>query len=339
MGFTVLKKGLLSLIQGGPRLGFQQYGVPASGAMDDYSLRVANLLVGNDEYESCIEALIVGPSIKFHEKSIIAITGGDLGPMLNGIEIDMYRSYIVNKGDTLSFSGMKNGCRTYISFGGGIDVPIVMGSKSTYTKANLGGYKGRELREGDYLNLFKFNGNINSILPKKYIPKYENEITLRVIRGPQDDMFDKDNIQILFKSIYEITNECDRMGYRLSGEKINHINGADIVSDGIAFGAIQVPGHGNPIIMMADRQTVGGYAKIANVISVDLYKLAQAKPGDKVRFKEVDIYESHRILKKYEHVIDEIKSNMKTFQVINKKTYSINLKPSNPFINRKPFAK
>lgn len=325
MGFKVLNKGLLSLIQGGPRVGFQQYGVPVSGAMDDYSLRIANLLVGNDEYEACIEALIVGPSIKFDEKSIIAITGGDLGPMLNGINIDMHRSYIVNKGDILSFSGMKNGCRAYIAFGGGVDVPIVMGSKSTYTKANLGGYEGRSLKDGDYVKLLKFDGNINSILPKKYIPSYENEITLRAIRGPQDDMFDKNNIKTIFNSIYDITNECDRMGYRLSGEKIKHLNGADIVSDGIAFGAIQVPGHGNPIIMMADRQTVGGYTKIANVISVDLCKLAQAKPGDKVRFKEVDIYESHRILKKYEDIIDEIKSNIKTFEVINKKIYSINL--------------
>lgn len=325
MGFKVLNKGLLSLIQGGPRVGFQQYGVPVSGAMDDYSLRIANLLVGNDEYEACIEALIVGPSIKFDEKSIIAITGGDLGPMLNGIEIDMHRSYIVNKGDTLSFSGMRNGCRAYIAFGGGIDVPIVMGSKSTYTKANLGGYEGRALKDGDYVKLLKFDGDINSILPKKYIPSYENEITLRAIRGPQDDMFDKNNIKTIFNSIYDITNECDRMGYRLSGEKIKHLNGADIVSDGIAFGAIQVPGHGNPIIMMADRQTVGGYTKIANVISVDLCKLAQSKPGDKVRFKEVDIYESHRILKKYEYIIDEIKSNIKTFEVINKKIYSINL--------------
>lgn len=325
MGFKVLNKGLLSLIQGGPRVGFQQYGVPVSGAMDDYSLRIGNLLVGNDEYEACIEALIVGPSIKFDEKSIIAITGGDLGPMLNGINIDMHRSYIVNKGDILSFSGMKNGCRAYIAFGGGIDVPIVMGSKSTYTKANLGGYEGRSLKDGDYVKLLKFDGNINSILPKKYIPSYENEITLRAIRGPQDDMFDKNNIKTLFNSIYDITNECDRMGYRLSGEKIKHLNGADIVSDGIAFGAIQVPGHGNPIIMMSDRQTVGGYTKIANVISVDLYKLAQSKPGDKVMFKEVDIYESHRILKKYEDTIAEIKSNIKTFEVISKRFYSINL--------------
>ncbi|WP_195335606.1 biotin-dependent carboxyltransferase family protein [Paraclostridium bifermentans] len=325
MGARVLNKGLLSLIQGGPRIGFQQYGVPVSGAMDDYSLRVANVLVGNDEYEACIESLIIGPTIEFDEKSIIAITGGDLGPMLNGIRIDMYRSYIVSSGDVLSFSGMKNGCRTYIAFGGGIDVPIVMGSKSTYIKGKLGGYKGRELRDEDYIKLLKFDGNINSILPKKYVKEHDKEIILRAVRGPQDNMFDSKNIKAFYNSVYNITNECDRMGYRLSGDKINHLDGADIVSDGIAFGAIQIPGHGNPIIMMSDRQTVGGYTKIANVISVDLCKLAQCKPGDKVKFKEVDIYEAHRILKKYEDEISEIKNNIKKFELVNEKFYSINL--------------
>lgn len=325
MGAKVLNKGLLSLIQGGPRIGFQQYGVPVSGAMDDYSLRVANMLVGNDEYEACIESLIIGPTIEFDQRSIIAITGGDLGPMLNGISIDMYRSYIVSRGDILSFSGVKNGCRAYIAFGGGIDVPIVMGSKSTYFKGNLGGYKGRELRDDDYIKLLKFDGNINSILPKQYVKEYDKEIILRAIRGPQDNMFDSKNIKTFYNSVYNITNECDRMGYRLSGNKINHLDGADIVSDGIAFGAIQIPGHGNPIIMMSDRQTVGGYTKIANVISVDLCKLAQGKPGDKVRFKEVDIYEAHRILKRYEDEIAEIKENIKRFEVISKRFYSINL--------------
>lgn len=325
MGAKVLNKGLLSLIQGGPRIGFQQYGVPVSGAMDDYSLRVANMLVGNDEYEACIESLIIGPTIEFDQRSIIAITGADLGPMLNGISIDMYRSYIVSRGDILSFSGVKNGCRAYIAFGGGIDVPIIMGSKSTYFKGNLGGYKGRELRDDDYIKLLKFDGNINSILPKKYVKEYDKEIILRAIRGPQDNMFDSKNIKTFYNSVYNITNECDRMGYRLSGNKINHLDGADIVSDGIAFGAIQIPGHGNPIIMMSDRQTVGGYTKIANVISVDLCKLAQGKPGDKVRFKEVDIYEAHRILKRYEDEIAEIKENIKRFEVISKRFYSINL--------------
>lgn len=325
MGAKVLNKGLLSLIQGGPRIGFQQYGVPVSGAMDDYSLRVANMLVGNDEYEACIESLIIGPTIEFDQRSIIAITGADLGPMLNGISIDMYRSYIVSRGDILSFSGVKNGCRAYIAFGGGIDVPIIMGSKSTYFKGNLGGYKGRELRDDDYIKLLKFDGNINSILPKKYVKEYDKEIILRAIRGPQDNMFDSKNIKTFYNSVYNITNECDRMGYRLSGNKINHLDGADIVSDGIAFGAIQIPGHGNPIIMMSDRQTVGGYTKIANVISVDLCKLAQGKPGDKVRFKEVDIYEAHRILKRYEDEIAGIKENIKRFEVISKRFYSINL--------------
>ncbi|MEG2984682.1 MAG: biotin-dependent carboxyltransferase family protein [Peptostreptococcaceae bacterium] len=325
MGFTVLNKGLLSLVQGGPRIGFQQFGVPVSGGMDDFSLRIANILVENDEYEACIEALIIGPSIRFDDKTRIAITGGDLGPMLNGIEIDMYRSYIVNKGDILTFSGIKSGCRTYIAFSGGIDVDLVMGSKSTYVKAKLGGYEGRELIDGDYVKLHKSEVNANYILPKEYIPNFTDDIVLRAIRGPQDNMFDEENIKKLFTSKYIITNECDRMGYRLEGNKINHIDGADIVSDGIAFGAIQVPGHGNPIIMMADRQTVGGYTKIANVISIDLDKLAQAKPGNTISFKEIDICDAHRKLKKHENKIYEIKNNIKKFEVINQRLYSISI--------------
>ncbi|MBO3444903.1 biotin-dependent carboxyltransferase family protein [Clostridium sp. CCUG 7971] len=323
MGFTVKNKGLLSLIQGGARIGYQQYGVSASGSMDEFSLRVANILVGNKEYEACIETLVMGPTITFDEKTVIAITGGNLGPMLNGVKLDMWRSYVVNKGETLSFSGASEGCRAYIAFEGGIDVPLVMESKSTYTKAKIGGFKGRALKENDYIKLGKGEGKYISTLKKDYIKNYENNVEFRVIRGPQDNMFDEEEILKLFSNEYILSNECDRMGYRLEGEAIKHLNGADIVSDGIAFGAIQVPGHGKPIIMMADRQTVGGYTKIGNVISVDLCKLSQLNPGDKVRFKEVDIYESHRLLKKFEDNIKEIKNNIEKFEVIEKKRYSI----------------
>ena len=323
MGFTVKNKGLLSLIQGGARIGYQQYGVSASGSMDEFSLRVANILVGNKEDEACIETLVMGPTIAFDEKTVIAITGGNLGPMLNGVKIDMWRSYVINKGETLSFSGAIEGCRAYIAFEGGIDVPLVMESKSTYTKAKIGGFKGRALKEGDYIKLGKSEGKYISTIKKDYIKNYENNVELRVIRGPQDNMFDEEEILKLFLNEYTLSNECDRMGYRLEGESIKHLNSADIVSDGIAFGAIQVPGHGKPIIMMADRQTVGGYTKVGNVISVDLCKLSQLKPGEKIRFKEVDIYESHRLLKEFEDNIKEIKNNLKKFEVIEKKIYVI----------------
>lgn len=325
MGFKVESKGLLTLIQGGPRIGYQQYGVSVSGAMDSYSHRLGNILVGNKEDEASLEILIMGPTIVFDKSTKIAVTGGNLSPQLNYTDIQMYKSYKVNKGDILSFGAMKEGCRAYVAFEGGIDVPLVMGSKSTYTKAKIGGFKGRALQEGDYVNLFDCKDDNICILEDRYIPKYNKDIVIRVTKGPQDDMFLEEEWEKFVSSEYIITNECDRMGYRLEGEAINHINGADIVSDGIAFGAIQVPGHGKPIIMMADRQSIGGYTKIANVISVDLPNLAQCKPGDKVKFKEVDIYKAHELLRIQESKIKDIKDTLINQTVVKNRYMSVTI--------------
>lgn len=325
MGFTVKSKGLLTLIQGSPRIGYQQYGVSMSGAMDSYSHRLGNILLGNKEDEASLEILIMGPTLLFDKPSKIAITGGDLSPRINNIPIKMWKSYIVNSGDILSFGNLKSGCRAYISFEGGIDVAYVMESKSTYTKANLGGYEGRSLKENDYINLDNLKSNTINTIDDIYIPIFKNEITLRVVKGPQDDMFSDEEYKKFISGEYFVTDECDRMGYRLDGEPIKHLKGPDIISDGIAFGAIQIPGHGKPIIMMADRQTVGGYTKIANVISTDLYKLAQAKPGDKISFEEVNIYQSHELLKLYEKEIENVKNNMKSQEVLKNRNLNITI--------------
>lgn len=325
MGFKVQSKGLLTLIQGGPRIGYQQYGVSVSGAMDSYSHRVGNILVGNKEDEASLEILIMGPTIVFDKSTKIVVTGGNLSPQLNYTDIQMYKSYKVDKGDILSFGEMKEGCRAYVAFEGGIDVPMVMGSKSTYTKAKIGGFKGRALQEGDYVNLFDCKDNSVCSLDDKYIPKFDKDIVIRVTKGPQHDMFLEEEWKKFISNEYLITNECDRMGYRLEGESIKHINGADIVSDGIAFGAIQVPGHGKPIIMMADRQSIGGYTKIANVISVDLPKLAQCKPGDKIKFEEVDIYKAHELLRIQEAKIKDIKDTLINQTVVKNRYMSISI--------------
>ena len=325
MGFKVENKGLLTLIQGSQRIGYQQFGVPVSGVMDSYSSRIGNILVGNDEEEACLEILMIGPKLVFDKKTKVAITGANLEAKINNIEIAMWRSYEVNKGDVLTFGNIKSGCRSYVCFAGGIDVEEVMGSKSTYTKAMLGGFEGRALKEGDYIKLGECNIDYCSVLDKKYIPIWDNEVEIRIIKGPQDDKFENKEWEKLISSDYTVTNECDRMGYRLEGDAIKHIDGADIVSDGIAFGAIQIPGHGQPIIMMADRQTVGGYTKIGNVISIDLHKLSQTKPGDKIRFKEVDIYSAHSLLKDYEKKFEDIKSTISTHIVLSEKRYRINI--------------
>lgn len=297
----IIKSGLLTTVQDNGRYGYQKFGVPVSGAMDSFSQRVSNLLVGNDLNEAVLEVTFLGPTIEFLEDRVIAITGGDLSPMINHKSIAMWKSIYVKKGDILSFGGIKKGCRSYISFDGGIDVPLVMGSKSTYIKGKIGGFQGSSLKVGDILKCGSPNYNFKFIkgraLCSKYKPEYTNEIIVRVILGPQEDCFTDRGINTFLSSEYTVTNQIDRMGYRLDGETIEHSKGADIISDGIAFGAVQVPSNGKPIIMMADRQTTGGYTKIGNVISADLSKIAQAKQGDKIRFRAINMDEAHEILK------------------------------------------
>ncbi len=312
MGFKVELGGFQTLIQDRGRVGYGQYGVSGCGAMDEYAHRVGNILVGNDENEASLEVLMIGPTIKFDEYTQIAITGADLGASLNGKNIDIWRSYEINPGDILSFKGAKTGIRAYISIAGGIDVPIVMGSKSTYTRGKIGGFEGRALKKYDYISTFfeERDFTINKKVDDEYIPKYDTNIVLRIVNGPQFDCFSDSEINKFLYNEYKVTNEIDRMGCRLEGESIKHIKGADIISDGISYGAIQVPGHGKPIIMLADRQTSGGYTKIGNVISVDLYKLAQAKPNDIIKFELIDIYEAHRLLKEQELKIKSIYKNI-----------------------------
>lgn len=322
------KPGLLTTVQDLGRYGYQQFGVSVSGAMDHISARLANILVGNDENEGIIEVTMLGPEIEFLDSVVIAVTGGDLLPTLNNMKINMNKSILVNKGDKLSFSGIKNGCRSYIAFSGAIEVPIIMGSKSTFTRGKMGGFEGRALKQGDILTIGEPNKPLSSLAGKEIqedLYDYRNNIELRVILGPQEDAFTEKGLGTFLNREYKVTNECDRMGYRLDGEKIEHKDGGDIISDGIAMGAIQVPSHGNPVIMMADRQTTGGYTKIGNVISVDLPKVAQAKPGDKITFKKIELKEAHKLLKDVEDKIAYIKEQcMKEKGII--RTIRYNLK-------------
>ena len=284
------KPGLLTTIQDLGRFGFQQYGMPVSGAMDTYSLKLANVLVGNKSGEACLEATAIGPQIEFSSETFIAICGADMQAEINGNEVEMYKTISVKSGDKLSFKGLKRGFRTYISFVGGLDVPIVMNSKSTYLRGKIGGFKGRPLKIGDELEIGSLSSNIDiKEATKDQIPIYKDHLTARIIAGPESDYFTVKGLANFLHSEFRLTDQCDRMGYRLSGEKIEHKLSADIISSGIAFGTIQVPAHGEPIIMMADRQTTGGYTRIANVVSADLPYLAQLQPGDTIRFQEAKL--------------------------------------------------
>lgn len=291
MSITVLNPGLLTTVQDLGRIGYQQFGVTVSGVMDPRSTAIANILVGNEEGEAVLECTMMGPHLQFDQATCIAVTGGDLGPTLDGHPIPSYRAIQVKAGQALRFTAPRQGCRAFLAFAGGLDIPLVMNSRSTYLKAKIGGFQGRKLEKGDVIP-FRApktelkNLNIRFLSPE-FVPR--PEYTLRVILGPQDDYFTQEGVDTFLGQTYTVTPEFDRMGCRLEGPEIQHKDGGDIISDGISFGAIQVPSSGKPILMLADRQTTGGYTKIANVISVDFRILAQLKSGDKVRFYPVSI--------------------------------------------------
>ena len=291
MGITVKNPGVLTTVQDFGRFGYQQFGVSASGVMDPRAMSLANLLVGNPEDEAVLECTMMGPELSFDEANVIAITGGNLQPMIDGVPVDTYRAIAVAAGQTLRFMGPKTGLRAYIAFAGGLDIEPVMGSRSTHMKAKIGGFQGRKLDKEDQIGFRAPKETLKNMDLRVMAPEFvvRPEYLLRVVMGPQDDYFTEAGIKTFLSEVYTLTPEFDRMGCRLDGAVIEHKNGGDIISDGIAFGAIQVPSAGTPIIMVADRQTTGGYTKIANVITADFRILGQLKAGDKVRFAKVSI--------------------------------------------------
>lgn len=303
MKLQIIHSGPLLTIQDKGRFGYLKYGIGNAGAMDQKAYKRANVLVGNTQGEAALEATVMGPEIHFTEDCICAITGADMKPMLNEVPIENNRPFLAPKDSVLRMGFTVNGCRSYIAFAGGIDVPMVMKSRSTDMKCQIGGLNGRKLQDGDELDLGKSQVEYEQILRKgeKLSPepaKYEKDITVRVVMGPQEYAFSEEGLQTFLNEIYEVTSESDRMGIRLKGDEIASKAGVDIVSDGIAEGSIQVSSNGQPIILMADHQTTGGYAKIATVISVDLPLLAQALPGSKVKFQKVELKEAQKIYKK-----------------------------------------
>ena len=303
----VLNGGILTTIQDSGRYSYQEIGINVSGYADDYNAKLANILVGNDPKEALLEMTYMGPALKFNEKMLIALTGANFSPSLNGEPIENYKSYIVNPGDELRLSKAENGFRGYLAFGGSIDVPVVNGSKSTHIKTNMGGYQGRNLKPKDAFDV-KVSGDFKERkLDEKYIEPYSRFHELRVVRGPQDDYFTEEGINNLFNSGgYSVAKEFDRMGIRLNGTQIEHKETADIISDGTALGSIQVPINGQPIILFVDRQTTGGYTKIGTVISPDIHKLANMGYLDKLIFTEVSPEEANRLAREYNETFENI---------------------------------
>lgn len=283
---TILQSGAFTTIQDQGRWGYQAYGMPIAGAMDRYASQVANLLAGNPMNAAVIEMTGTGAFFKFDEEQMVAVCGGDMQGLLNNVPVLNWSSFKIPRRGELRFSEAVSGYRTYLAVRGGFDVPMVLASRSTCTPAKVGGYEGRMLRQGDVLHVgqdYDFAvqpGTLTDI----YIPQYTESIQLRVILGPQDDMFSQGALDTFFGKSYKVTEQSDRTGYRLKGPKIKHMGKADIISEAIWLGAIQIPADGMPFIMTADHQTTRGFAKLGSVIQVDLAKLAQAGPGDNIRF-------------------------------------------------------
>lgn len=304
----IIQPGMLTTVQDKGRFGYQRFGMPVAGAMDAFALRAANLLLGNPDSAAGLEATVLGPQIRFLAETCIAITGADVAPLLDDKPIPMWQSVSVPQGASLTFRRPQDGMRAYLAVAGGIDVPIVMGSRSTYTKAAIGGLAGRPLKAGDTLSAFQAPPDASRArrMPPDAIPAYGGEQTLRVILGPQHSAFTRRGIDTFLNSTYTVSIYSDRMGYRLDGPAIEHKDGADVISDGTSMGAVQVPGDGKPIALLADRGTTGGYTKIATIISADLSKIAQAMPGSALKFSAVSIAEAHQALRQQQALLDAI---------------------------------
>lgn len=309
----ILTHGFLTTIQDSGRKGYQQYGVPVSGVMDNFAQQLANILVGNPRTEAVIEITMLGPQIQFNCDTAFAITGANISPSINGINISNNKTFFAKAGDILAFSALITGSRAYLAVAGGFLISQVMGSQATYLPGGFGGFHGRKLEAGDEVTLNTEKGRSPlgaNELNHDLILEYKKVTEIRVIMGIDQERFEEEGLNTFLNSQYTLSNQYDRMGYRFEGPSIKHKNGADIISSGINFGAIQVPGHGQPIIMMADRQTTGGYTIIANVISVDLPYLAQLKPGDKLSFKAVTVEEAQELLRKREKKLLELEDNL-----------------------------
>ena len=287
----VISPGVLSLIQDVGRRGFQRFGVSVSGAMDPDSLLLGNRLVGNQLDFAAVEVTFGGAEFAFDEDAFIAITGADLSAAIDGTPAPLWESFLAPANSSLSFGAPVRGLRAYLCMAGGIASAPVLGSRSTHVASGIGGIDGGPLKAGDELPVGPAPDVRDHLrVPMDLVPGIESSITVRVVPGPQEDAFTAAGVGTFYGSGYAISDRSDRQGVRLEGPEIGAVNELyDIVSDAVVFGSIQVPGDRKPIILLADRQTTGGYPKIGTVASVDIPKLAQTQPGATIRFERIEV--------------------------------------------------
>ena len=314
MSLILQRAGFLTSVQDLGRIGFRQFGVSTSGALDRFAMRVANLLVGNDETAPGLEITLGGLQLRFDHDRIVAWSGGEFDVHVGSRVLPPGHTAFVQAGDELKFGLPKIGCRAWLAISGGIDVPVVLGSRSTDLRANFGGFEGGALRDGDQLSLGKFRRSqaaakeaISSwTAPHDWVSPARLDPTLRFVRGCHWERFNPSlaagalakeaTLQRFTSEAFTVSPDSDRMGVRLDGPELRRTDESDLISEAVAPGTIQVPPSGKPILLLGDCQTIGGYPKIAHVITVDLGMAAQLRAGDHVRFSEVSLADAHRLL-------------------------------------------
>lgn len=301
-GFEVIQPGIQATIQDLGRIGLAGIGVSAAGALDEFSFHHANKLLGNEYGTNMLEIVLGGIKLKAKGSTTFILCGAQVDATINNIPIEVWKTYRINDGDILNLGFASSGIRIYLSVLGGFDVKSEYGSCSVSIKEKLGG---KPLHVKQFLPFTCKDFKDNRRLPKKYQPNYDKILTLRVVAGYQWDMFENEQRKKFFNSSYKVTGQNDRMGYRLSGEKITSTC-KGIVSEPIAYGSIQIPAHGEPIVLLKERQTIGGYPKIGAVIPVDCFRLAQAKQDSQIKFELIELDEARDISRDFYKFFKEI---------------------------------
>jgi biotin-dependent carboxylase-like uncharacterized protein len=321
MSFVVEKPGMLTIVQDLGRWGHQFRGLTVSGPMDQFSLRLGNVMLGNDENDAALELTIGGFEAVFQEERCVVLTGAELPLAINGHPAPAWTVHRVTGGSRVAVRAKFDaslGCRSYLCVSGGIDVPLVMGSRSTFTKGKLGGYKGRSLARGDAIGARApsplWRKAEGFVCPAELRPGRCRDEPIYAMDGPQIGAFTETGVKTFYSEAYTVTDKSDRMGYRLEGPVIQHKGGADIISDGIVHGSVQVPGDGKPIVLMSDRQTTGGYTKIAVASTWSAAQLAQKMPGDTVHFHRVSEKEAALRLVSFENDLRRLDEMRATYR-------------------------
>ncbi len=306
MNIRVLKPGLATTVQDCGRCGYAHLGISPCGAADALSFRIANMLVGNNEFVPALEMTLLGATLEFDQPAIVAVSGGACDCKVGRYRVPTNAAIEVPVGGVLQCGSITGGARSYLAIQGGIDVPLVMGSASTDVRGGFGGFEGRRLRTNDVLGIRKSTGLRPRRLRAEALGDLSHSSPIRVTHGAQHEWFGADEYAKFLTTPFEVSEQSDRAGLRLKGPAIAQREPKQLLTDGIPLGALQVPPDGQPIILFVDQQTTGGYPKIANVIGADMHRIGQLRPRDEVRFAEVSIADAVEALREQERWLKSI---------------------------------